>query len=273
MSLVVEGECELADHAERSESNRNSRTIEAAFNDRNQNRHCVSIALNSLLAPTRRAMSERNDDTELVRKATDGNKEAYRALVEKYQQRVFGIALEVVKSKEDAEDIAQEVFVKAYLSLSEFKGQSSFYTWLYRIAYNMAVDFRRRMQRRGGPPMEFDESKVARSDQDALAPKRFDGPQEVMLRKEEARQIQKVLAEISPEHRTVITLREIDGLSYDEIAEVVGVSKGTVMSRLHYARKRLQNALVGLGLRSTVPADEQGNESSDDNDLISMKTT
>lgn len=199
-------------------------------------------------------MSGKISDAELVGKAAGGDKESYRVLVEKYQQRVFAIAFEVVKSREDAEDIAQEVFVKAFLSLPEFKGQSTFYTWLYRIAYNMAIDFRRRMARRGGAAVEYDEARTESVVEGAGANQnRFGSPQELMLRKEESQQIQKVLADISPEHRAVITLREIDGLSYDEIAEVVGVSKGTVMSRLHYARKRLQSALAEIGFRPISP--------------------
>jgi len=241
--------------------------------DGNKASTCVRIALGTVKEPLRRVMSSRNDDTELVARSSSGDKDAYRLLVEKYQQRVFGIALEVVKSREDAEDIAQEVFVKAYLSLPDFKGQSSFYTWLYRIAYNMAVDFRRRVQRRGGPPVEFDEAKIGSTPDDAILRTRFDGPHDLVVRKEESHQIQKVLAEISPEHRAVITLREIEGLSYDEIADVLRVSKGTVMSRLHYARKRLQQSLVGLGLRSAVPEAEDHAEKSGDESMISMKTS
>ncbi len=243
-----------------------------SLTDGNNKRSCVRIAIGTVKEPLRRVMSPRNDDAELVKKASGGDKDAYRGLVEKYQQRVFSIALEVVRSREDAEDIAQEVFVKAYLSLPDFKGQSSFYTWLYRIAYNMAVDFRRRVQRRGGPPVEYDEAKLGKISDDAINQNRFDGPHDFVMRKEESHQIQKVLSEISPEHRAVITLREIEGLSYDEIADVLRVSKGTVMSRLHYARKRLQQALVALGLRSAVPETETENAQAEREPMISVKT-
>jgi RNA polymerase sigma-70 factor (ECF subfamily) len=203
-------------------------------------------------------MSEKISDSELVKRASSGDKSAYRVLLEKYQQRVLAIAFDVVKSREDAEDVAQETFVKAYLSLPDFKGESSFYTWLYRIAYNMAIDFRRRSNRRGGAAVEFDESRVEGvADESLTLQNRFGTPHELMIRKEESQQIQKVLAELSEEHRAVVTLREIDGMSYEEIAEVIGVSKGTVMSRLHYARKRLQQGLAALGMRSLPKAGEE----------------
>lgn len=232
------------------------------------------VSLKQVIAPLRRAMSEKISDTELVAKASAGDKEAYRSLVEKYQQRVFAIAFDVVRSREDAEDIAQETFVKAYLSLPDFKGESSFYTWLYRIAYNMAIDFKRRVIRRGGAPVEFDEARVdAVAEGGGAVQNRFGSPQELMLRKEESQQIQKVLAEISPEHRTVITLREIEGLSYEEIADVVGVSKGTVMSRLHYARKHLQQGLQALGMRSPITKNLVEEQAEAEGKEISVKVT
>lgn len=232
------------------------------------------LSLKQVIAPLRRAMSEKISDAELVAKASAGDKDAYRLLVEKYQQRVFAIAFDVVRSREDAEDIAQESFVKAYLSLPEFKGESSFYTWLYRIAYNMAIDFKRRIVRRGGAPVEFDETRVdAVAEGSGTLQNRFGSPQDLMLRKEESQQIQKVLTEISPEHRTVITLREIEGLSYEEIADVVGVSKGTVMSRLHYARKYLQQGLQALGMRANHQQDSEEELPAQDEKEISVKGT
>ena len=187
-------------------------------------------------------------DDVLVTRARGGDKEAYRLLVEKYQGRVFAIAFEIVKNRQDAEDIAQESFVKAYLSLGSFKGESSFFTWLYRIVHNMALDVRRKLIRRGGETLEYDDIKASRGTDAAAAVgvssgTVIPGPQEVMMEREKAAVIQKALKEISDEHRSVVVLREVDGLSYDEIAKAIGVSKGTVMSRLFYARKKLQEAL------------------------------
>lgn len=182
-------------------------------------------------------------DVELIKLVQAGDKEAYRSLVERYQERVYGLAFEILKSREDAEDVAQESFVKAYLSITEFKGESSFYTWLYRIVYNMAIDFKRKIARRGGEKAEFDET-VAYDADGILG--RVEGPQEQILRQEQRHQIRAALDSISEEHRVVITLREVDGLSYEEIAKVTGISRGTVMSRLHYARKKVQSVLIHL---------------------------
>lgn len=203
--------------------------------------------------PSDRADLTERDDV-LVARSTNGDKEAYRQLVEKYQSKVLGLAYEVVRNREDAEDIAQETFVKAFLSLGGFKGQSSFYTWLYRIAYNMSVDFKRKLNRRGGLHVEFKDtlrSSSGRSDselgteslQDSIAAS-AEGPQDALIRKETAAKLRDVFKELSDEHRTVMSLREIDGLSYEEIAEITGIPKGTVMSRLHYARKTMQKSLA-----------------------------
>ena len=186
----------------------------------------------------------RQGDEELVRLSARGDKEAYRVLVEKYQARAFGLALGILKNKEDAEDVLQESFVKAYLSIPQFKGDSAFYTWFYRIVVNMAIDLKRKKGRSGGDPKELNEE-IENGDVGLGEIGGF-GPQEALLRKETATQIQQALNELSPEHRTVIVLREVDGLSYEEIADVVQVSRGTVMSRLHYARKRVQQALQRL---------------------------
>jgi RNA polymerase sigma-70 factor (ECF subfamily) len=204
--------------------------------------------------PARADLLARNDN-DLVRMTLEGDKDAYRALVERYQGRLFATALDIVKTREDAEDVVQETFVKAFLSLAQFKGQSSFYTWLYRICFNMAIDIRRKAGRRGGTHLEFKEHLgVNKSAVDDGArdtggpgignhPQRVEGPHEALARKELGRKIQDVLSKLSEEHRAVIMLREIDGLDYEEIAKAIGAPKGTVMSRLFYARKALQKAL------------------------------
>ena len=195
------------------------------------------------------------DDNDLVRMTLAGDKEAYRALVERYQGRLFNTALDIVKTREDAEDVVQETFVKAFLSLAQFKGQSSFYTWVYRICFNMAIDIRRKASRRGGTHLEFKEhvgvNRAAFQDGDRKAGdggladrlQNVEGPHDALARKELGRKIQEVLGELSEEHQAVITLREVDGLDYEEIAQAIGVPKGTVMSRLFYARRALQKAL------------------------------
>jgi RNA polymerase sigma-70 factor, ECF subfamily len=204
--------------------------------------------------PARADFLARNDN-DLVRMTLEGDKEAYRALVERYQGRLFTTALDIVKTREDAEDVVQETFVKAFLSLAQFRGQSSFYTWLYRICFNMAIDIRRKAGRRGGTHLEFKEhlgvnrSAVDDGARETGGPgvghhtQRVEGPHDALARKELGRKIQEVLSKLSEEHRAVIVLREVDGLDYEEIAKAIGAPKGTVMSRLFYARKALQKAL------------------------------
>lgn len=195
-------------------------------------------------------MSEKVSDFELVDKARAGDKQAYRALVEKYQERVFWICMNVLRSKEDAEDMAQETFVKAYLSLANFRGEAAFYTWLYRIAYNMAIDYKRKVKRSYGQEVQVDSSAPEVGDfaLDKFAAE-VESPDQILYHKQQALVIKAVLAEISDEHKTVFLLREVEGLSYDEISRIVGISKGTVMSRLHYARKKLQKSLAQFAPR------------------------
>jgi RNA polymerase sigma-70 factor (ECF subfamily) len=220
------------------------------------------------------------DDETLVAKTLKGDKEAYRLLVERYQNRLLAMASDILKSREDAEDVVQESFVKAFLSLGKFKGDSSFYTWLYRIAYNMAIDVRRKAGRRGGNHVEYKEgagvNKVASSSGEGAETvtgsaehlQNVEGPHAALVRKETGRRLQEVLRELSEEHRAVIMLREVDGLNYDEIAHAVGVPRGTVMSRLHYARKALQQALQEFA----VPMESDKKEENEDQE-IPLSTT
>ncbi len=186
-------------------------------------------------------------DTELVLKAQNKDREAYRELVERYQSRAFNLAFSILKNKQDAEDVVQESFVKVYLSISKFKGESSFYTWLYRIVRNMSIDVKRKLARDKIVEPTVDESGVANQIEASTANSDESySPDYELLRKEKARRIAEVLNDISEEHRTVIILREVDGMDYQQISQITGVSKGTIMSRLHYARKKLQQSLADL---------------------------
>ena len=210
-------------------------------------------------------------DQELVQYTLEGDRNAYRVLVERYQARLLTMAFNILKNREDAEDVVQESFVKGFLSLKYFKGHSSFYTWLYRITFNMAVDVKRRAISRGGKHFEFKESWGVNNDgsgagQGASSPtitqdiehlQNVEGPQAVLLRKELGGKLQVVLSQLSEEHRAVITLREVDGLDYQEIAAAIGVRRGTVMSRLLYARKALQNALKELSPEGAAASSSQ----------------
>lgn len=194
------------------------------------------------LAPRENGAGDSVAEMALVERAASGDKDAYRILVEKYQNRAYSLVLSIVGGREDAEDIVQESFVKAYISLKNFRGESSFYTWIYRVAYNMAIDFRRRVSRRNGvvtEPRLNDQNESVQVEGVAQ-----DGdPEKSAERKQLAATLDEAMAQLSEEHRAVIVLREIEGMSYAEIADVLGVSQGTVMSRIHYAKKHLQKAL------------------------------
>lgn len=165
--------------------------------------------------------------------------------------------MEMVHHKQDAEDITQEVFVRVYFSLKNFRAESSFYTWLYRIAYNMTIDFKRRVARRPQEAVAINNKDGEISNKELLS--NVQQPDDAIESRERQITIRAALSEISEEHRAVILLREVDGLSYDEISKVTGSARGTVMSRLHYARKHLQNVLRGLRSGSDL-GDSQGGE-------------
>jgi RNA polymerase sigma-70 factor (ECF subfamily) len=204
----------------------------------------VASSLKGALGTTNeRGQDESAAERALVERAAQGDRDAYRILVEKYQNRVLSLVLSMVKSREDAEDIVQESFVKAYLSLKNFRGESSFYTWIYRVAYNMAIDFQRRDTRRNGVVAEVRPTGGEDEPRPVEGVARDGNPEESAHRRELAASLDEAMAGLSEEHRAVIMLREVDGLSYAEIADSLGVSQGTVMSRIHYAKKYLQRAL------------------------------
>jgi RNA polymerase sigma-70 factor (ECF subfamily) len=184
-------------------------------------------------------------DWELVQRARGGDHDAYRVLVERYQRRIATLALGMLHSEEDALDIVQETFTRAYQHLDRFKGEAAFYTWIYRIAYNLCVDQQRRSGQHPEVPIPIDE----RSDEAPLPLP--DGPPDDQpfdrLRDTEiGERLRSAMQELTPDHQAVILLREVEGLSYAEISQVLECPKGTVMSRLHYARRRLQARLRGL---------------------------
>ena len=189
--------------------------------------------------------AERSEDLSLVRRCQDGDAEAFGKLVERYQRKVFTIALSMVKNPQDAMDIAQDAFIKVHRYIGNFQGSSSFYTWLYRIVINLCIDHLRRAGRRAN--MDFDEkiqNQVDRVDESAAIASRIDtNPSKNLARRELAERIQEAVDSLPPYHRAVIIMREVEGLSYSEMAKAMKVSKGTIMSRLHHARQKLQRAL------------------------------
>jgi RNA polymerase sigma-70 factor (ECF subfamily) len=188
------------------------------------------------------------DDAELVARARNRDHEAFRVLVERYQGRVHRLALRILRDDERARDAAQEAFLKAYRGLERFEGRSSFYTWLYRLTFNLCLDLQRRD--RSKREVEWDEA-VAHAGPDPGGPvmESADGGPAGALERAEIRERLAAAVDTLPEvHRETLLLREVEGLSYSEIAQALGIPKGTVMSRLHYARRKVQRILEGEGL-------------------------
>jgi RNA polymerase sigma-70 factor (ECF subfamily) len=181
-------------------------------------------------------------DWELVRQCKSGDREAFRELVERYQRKTVAIAFGILHDREDAMEVAQEAFAKVFTSIQKFKEEASFYTWLYRITVNLAID--RQRQRNRQPLLERDDQGEGENARIESVPDTAEtDPYERVKDQELAERIHAALAELTPAHKAVILLREIEGLSYEEISEVLQCSRGTVMSRLHYARKKLQSRL------------------------------
>ncbi|MGB8330226.1 MAG: sigma-70 family RNA polymerase sigma factor [Polyangiales bacterium] len=176
-----------------------------------------------------------------------GDSTAFRALFDKYHRRAFAVAMGVVKNEDDALDAVQEAFVKVHKSIHKFEGSSSFYTWLYRIVMNASIDHVRRTSRRKS--LDFDERTLHEESEvagdGALVPNMTDAnPGKAILRRELGSAIEAALQDLPEHHRAVIVLREIEGMSYEDMAETLEVPKGTVMSRLFHARKKMQTALA-----------------------------
>src|SRR3954465_7372940 len=183
-------------------------------------------------------------ELDLVKRCQAGDSEAFDELVTRYRTRIFGMIYNMVHSEQDAWDLAQDSFVKAWKSIKRFRGQSSFYTWIYRIVMNVTIDWLRKKQVKAGGA-EFNDSIQLKEVDPAskTVPKADRLPSVTMEQKEIRTEIDKAIAQLSPEHRAVILMKEIDGMQYHEIAETLGCSIGTVMSRLFYARKKLQSLL------------------------------
>ena len=181
-------------------------------------------------------------DVELIERTRRGDRAAFQQLVEKYQRRIYAVTYGLLGNREDALDAVQEAFIKAYKSLDKFKGKSGFYTWMYRIATNAAIDLGRKQSRRG--EVEFREEIEAAEEKGsypvAQAP---ESPAEGLMKKELGELIEAAIQQLPEDQRTAVVLREIEGLSYREISKVMKCSQGTVMSRLHYGRKKLQELL------------------------------
>jgi RNA polymerase sigma-70 factor (ECF subfamily) len=193
-------------------------------------------------------------DAEVIARARKGDHDAFRVLVERYQERAYRLALRVLRDEESARDVVQEGFFKVYRSLDRFEGRSGFYTWLYRVVMNLCLDAKRRD--RSNRHVEWDEAVPVAADPGAADAaselyRERSGPAGSLERAELRKFVARAIEQLPDDARQTLVLREIEGLSYAEIAECLGVPKGTVMSRLHHARRRVREILVASGAIDT----------------------
>jgi RNA polymerase sigma-70 factor (ECF subfamily) len=191
-------------------------------------------------------IKEAEEDRGLIARAQAGDTAAFRQLVERHQRRAFAIALSLVRDENDARELVQDAFLRVFKSLNSFQGGSSFFTWLYRIITNLSIDL---IRKPGRQLADLDDARLDTEDSqeaDFSLLSRVEGadPLDVVRRREIAARLQTALDALPSYHRGVIVMREIEGLSYEEMATAMGVSKGTIMSRLFHARQKLQKALA-----------------------------
>jgi RNA polymerase sigma-70 factor (ECF subfamily) len=189
-----------------------------------------------------------DDDRRLIAECLGGRRDAFGELVSRYQARLYNAALRLVQSPDDAADVVQDAFLSAYQALHTFKGDAEFFTWLYRIAFNTAISLKRKKR----PAISLEANK-GETGIDPDDPSEYVKPGAALERTEDERQLGDAIARLSPEHREVLLLKDIEGLKYEDIAELLEVPIGTIRSRLHRARLELRELLVPLDERSEGP--------------------
>lgn len=202
----------------------------------------ISKAIDKTLVSTPERRQEADEDLAIVQKVQAGDVDAFDELVTKYRERIYAVVYNLTSNREDASDLTQDAFIKSFQSIGRFKGKSSFFTWLYRIALNTTLTHLRKNKLR----RFFSFEKMSEEDHSAgfiEQLKTESDSDKNTLMNELQEKLNDAFQKLSVKHRTVITLYEIDGLSHKEIAEIVGTSVGTVRSRLHYAKQFLQAEL------------------------------
>ena len=181
-----------------------------------------------------------DDDRRLIADCLGGRRDAFGELVSRYQARLYNAALRLVDSPEDAADVVQDAFLNAFQSLHTFKGDSEFYTWMYRIAFNSAITFRRKKR----VVISLDAGGSGERGLEPDDPSEYVKPGAALEKSEEEALLHAALNRLSGEHREVLLLKDIEGMKYEDMAEVLGVPIGTIRSRLHRARLELRDLLA-----------------------------
>jgi RNA polymerase sigma-70 factor (ECF subfamily) len=184
------------------------------------------------------------DDERLIADCLKGRTAAFGELVRRYQDRLFNVVYRLVGNMEDAQDVVQETLLNAYQSLDSFKGDSQFFTWLYRIAVNTGISLKRKQR----VAISIDATRYSDNNHEPLDVSEYSQPGLALEKAEEERRIQEALNRLSPEHRAVLVLKDMDGQRYETMAEILNVPIGTIRSRLHRAR---------LELRAVLEAEEE----------------
>jgi RNA polymerase sigma-70 factor (ECF subfamily) len=179
------------------------------------------------------------DDHRLIAACLGGDSRAFGILVRRYQDRLYSTVYRLLDNAEDAQDVVQEAFLHAYQSLESFKGDSLFFTWLYRIAVNTAISLKRKRR----VVLSIDGTRNGEASAEPLDPSETTQPGHALEQAEQERRIQKALNRLSPEHRAVLIMKDMEGQKYETMAEVLEVPIGTIRSRLHRARLELRELL------------------------------
>jgi RNA polymerase sigma-70 factor (ECF subfamily) len=179
------------------------------------------------------------DDRQLIAGCLEGDDSAFGELVRRYQDRLYSTVFRLVDRAEDAQDVVQEAFINAYQALDSFKGDSLFFTWLYRIAVNTAISMKRRQR----VVLSLEASRHAEAAIEPADPSAESRPEHGLEQEEQGRRIREALARLSPEHRMVLVLKDMEGYKYETMAEILEVPIGTIRSRLHRARSELREIL------------------------------
>ncbi len=194
-------------------------------------------------APKSAATNNRAEEDAIVRRAQEGDLVAYDELVRRYQERIYATLYHMTSNHDDANDLAQEAFIKGYQALKSFKGGSSFYTWVYRIAVNKTLNFLKSRKNRSMMSLndlDFD----AEKDPDLVALISDKTPRRDAVLAELQKKLNEAMLKLSEQHRLVVTLHDVQGMAHEEIAEIMECNTGTVRSRLFYARQQLQGYLI-----------------------------